>query len=529
MAPPTLAAARGLQPRREMAIDDQRAVVSWLASPAPYGAGATNVHRIDTHAAIVFLAGDRAWKLKRAVRYDYLDYSTIEKRRACCEAELARNRRLAPGIYRGVVAVTRGPDGALALGGKGEAVDWLVEMQRFDDEALCDRLAARGALPLEMMPALARAVAAMHATAERRLDYGGADGLQRVVDGNVDALRAATGGLDAAEVEALALESRTALARHAAALDTRRGEGLVRLCHGDLHLRNLVVLHGVPTPFDAIEFNDDLACIDVGYDLAFLLMDLWRRHLRQHAGAVLGEYLLRTGDIELLAPLPLFLSCRAAVRAKTSLAAAALATVDARPALVDTACEYVRLARAFLDPPPARLVAVGGRSGTGKSTLAAALAPAVGPPPGAWVLRSDVARKRLFGVDPGARLDGDAYSHATTARVYAGLRVEARLALDAGHAVICDATFLDATERAEVARVATDAGVPFTGLWLDAPDDALVTRVTARRHDASDADASVVRAQPAERPATWTTIDASGDRAATLAAAREALGLDRDG
>lgn len=507
-----------------MVTEDQGAVIAWLASPAAYGTGVTQVERIDTHAAVVFLAGDRAWKLKRAVRYDYLDYSTVDRRRRCCEAELARNLDLAPGLYRRVVAVTRDDSGALAIGGEGTAVDWLLEMQRFDSEALCDRLAARGALPLDAMPALATAVAAMHARAERRLDHGGAEGVRWVIDGNLSALRAASGVFDRAAVEALGRESYAMLARHASQLDTRQREGLVRLCHGDLHLRNLVMLRGVPTPFDAVEFNDDIACIDVGYDLAFLLMDLWRRRLPRHANVVLGEYLQATGDIELLAPLPLFLSCRAAVRAKTSIAAADLATAEDRPALLDAARDYLHLARRFLDPPAPRLVAVGGRSGTGKSTLAAALAPALGATPGAWVLRSDIARKRLFAVAPDTRLDASAYSHATTARVYAGLRVEARLALDAGHTVVCDATFTDATERAALARVADDAGVPFTGLWLDAPDDVLVARVTARRRDASDAGAAVVRAQPAGRPDDWIIVDATTDAAATLAAAQAALG-----
>lgn len=512
-----------------MVTDDQRAVLAWLASPDAYGAGVTQVERIDTHAAVVFLAGDRAWKLKRAVRYDYLDYSSVERRRVCCEAELARNRRLAPSIYRGVVPVTRDATGALAIGGNGPPVDWLVEMHRFDGEALCDRLATRGALPLAAMPTLARAVAAMHATAERRLDHGGAEGIGRVIAGNVAAMREATTVFDAAAVAALDAASGAALARQAGHLDRRRAEGLVRLCHGDLHLRNLVMLHGTPTPFDAVEFNDDIAAIDVGYDLAFLLMDLWRRGLRRHANAVLGEYLQRTGDVELLAPLPLFLSCRAAVRAKTSAAAASLAAPHTRPALVDAARDYLRQARWFLDPPPPRLVAVGGRSGTGKSTLAAALAPRIGAAPGAWLRRSDVARKQLFGMDPGTHLDADAYTHDTTARVYAGLRVDARLALDAGHAVVCDATFTDASERAALARVAVDAGVPFTGLWLDAPDDVLIARVTARHDDASDADAAVVRAQPAACPTDWIVIDASGDAAAALAAAGAALGLAGDG
>lgn len=510
-----------------MVVDDQRDVIEWLSQPSTYGPDCRGVERIETHAAVVFLAGPLAYKLKRAVRYDYLDFSTPERRRACANAELRLNRRTAPGLYRRVRAIGRDAAGRLAFDGTGPAVDWVLEMTRFPSEALCDRLAEAGRLPLAAMPALADAVAALHAMAERRPDKGGADGLRWVIDGNDAAFREFEAAvLPPASVAALTSASRTELARKTALLDERREAGLVRQCHGDLHLRNLVMLDGTPTPFDAVEFNDDIASVDTGYDLAFLLMDLWHRGLGAHANAVLGEYLRLTGDIELLALLPLFLACRAAVRAKVEATAALLQPAPAAAAGQAAARQYLAQALGFLHPPSPVLVAVGGGSGTGKSTLAAALAPLVGPAPGAWVLRSDVERKMLFGVSLDAPLPGEAYSRATSARVYAGVRVEARVALDAGHAVVCDAVFGRPDERAGIARVAVDAGVPFVGLWLDVPPAVAEARVTARRHDASDADARVVRAQAhtVVPPGDWVRIDASGSGTDTLARATAALG-----
>lgn len=517
-----------------MVVDDQREVRACLERPATYGPACAQVDTHETHSAVVYLAGALAYKLKRAVRYDYLDFSTVERRRQCCELEVALNRRTAPSLYRRTVAVTREPDGALVLDGAGGPVEWLVEMTRFPDDALCDRRAADGRLPVAAAAALARSVAALHAQAARRPDKGGASGLRWVVDGNAGAFEAFDpAAFPIARAAVLSAAARTALDTHATRLDERRDEGFVRQCHGDLHLGNVVMLDDVPTPFDAVEFNDDIACIDIAYDLAFLLMDLWHRGLARHANVVLSEYLSLTGDVGALTVLPLFLSCRAAVRAKVSATAAALLPAGERAALDGDARAYLDRAIDLLEPRAPVLVAIGGRSGTGKSTVAAALAPRLGAAPGAWLLRSDVERKRLFGIAPEAPLPAAAYARGTSDRVYAGLRVDARLALDAGHTIVCDAVFGRAEDRAEMARVAEDAGVPFVGLWLDAPDEVAVARVTARRGDASDADAAVVRAQAhtVEPPGDWTRIDAAGDVSATITDAARALPtwLDRAG
>lgn len=490
----------------------QRDVILWLASPAAHGG--QPVERIDTHSAIVFLAGSRALKLKRAVKYDYLDFSTLALRHDACEAEVKINRRVAPSIYRGVVGVTREPDGTLALDGSGPVVDWLVEMTRFDQDGLFDRLAARGTLGLELMAPLASAIAEFHRTADRRDDQGGRAGMRWVIDGNQDGFaEQGLGILDPDAATALTRLTLAELERQAARLERRRREGFVRQCHGDLHLRNLVLIDGRPTLFDAVEFNDRITCGDVFYDLAFLLMDLWRRDLRRHANVVLNAYVAATQDLDGLALLPLFLSCRAAVRAKTSATAARLQEDAARRRdLEDLARRYLALARALIAPPPPRLIAVGGLSGTGKTTLARLLAPDIGGAPGALILRSDEIRKAICGVPALERLGLDGYSPDVTALVYATIAERAAIALASGHSVIADAVYRTPDHRAAIESAAAQAGVPFTGIWLEAPSSVLVTRVTGRTADASDADAAVVRRQLDEHAGAigWHRIDAAG-------------------
>ncbi|MGE0593096.1 MAG: AAA family ATPase [Vicinamibacterales bacterium] len=495
-----------------MQTDDQHEAIAWLSDPATHGG--EPVERVTTHAAMVFLAGDRALKMKRAVRYDFMDFSTLDRRRVACEAEVRLNGRVAPRLYRRVLAVTRQPDGRLALGGPGEPVEWVVEMARFDQEGLFDRLAAAGRLTTACMTPLGHAIAALHASAERTPGHGGSPGMSWVIEGNGTSCAETPEDLvDRAACRALLEASRTALAQVAVRLDRRQGEGFVRRCHGDLHLRNIVLLDDVPTLFDAIEFNDEIACVDVFYDLAFLLMDLWRRQLHAHANLVLHAYLEDTGDIDGLALLPLFLSCRAAVRAKTSVVGL---SGEADPALraegAAIGAEYTALAQRFLRPERPRLVAIGGFSGTGKTSVARALAPGIGAAPGALVVRSDVIRKARHGVAPQVRLGAEAYTPAASRGVYETLGRQVAAVLQTGHTAVADAVFATAEARAAIEAVATALGVPFTGLWLDAPEDTLLARVAARRGDASDADEAVVRSQVQSDPGTltWARLDAGG-------------------
>jgi aminoglycoside phosphotransferase family enzyme/cytidylate kinase len=490
---------------------DQGAAIAFLAGLAEREGGERE--RIDTHAAIVFLGGDTAWKLKRAVWFPFLDFSTVEARHAACEAELGLNRRTAPDIYLGCQPIARQADGALTLGGEGEAMDWVIVMRRFDQNLLFDRMAERGTLTTDHISELADEIAEFHGTAEKKPDFGGAKAIRWVVKDNIEELAAMPETFGEVAVHALKHLSEDALAKCANLLDERREAGFVRHCHGDLHLRNILLWRGRPTLFDSLEFDEKLACTDMLYDIAFLLMDLEHRGRRDFANLALNRYLQRTGDLGGLAAMPLFLSCRAAIRAKVE---ASGATVQRDETEADgmraVARDYLSLATAFLAPHPPKLIGIGGESGSGKSTIAAAMAPRLGGAPGALVLRSDVTRKRLFGCRMEDPLPQEAYSGQATERTFDRLVEDAQAALAAGMTVIVDAVYADPAERDALEEAARKAEVPFRGFWIDVPLETRIERVSGRRSDASDATVEFLRAHPVREqgPMGWPRVDASG-------------------
>lgn len=490
-----------------MLIDDQAETMAFLTQAL---GGLPFVEIITTHASVIFLAGPRAYKLKRAVRFPYLDYSTPDRRHASCAEELDLNRRTAPEIYVGVRQITREVDGTLMLDGAGSLVDAILEMNRFDQQFLFDSMARKGALTPRIMEDLAQRIAVFHRDAAVSLNHGGAKGIEDVLDINDRALRATRlVSDDAASAFARAFER--ALEDHAGLLEQRRRSGKVKRCHGDLTLRNICLWRGTPTLFDCIEFDEALATIDVLYDLSFLLMDLWHRDQRHLANLVLNRYLDAAYETDGLGLVPFFMAIRAAVRAHVTAAQVEDATLDAAETLLDEARQYFNLALALLEPSRPVLVAVGGLSGSGKSTVAALVGPDIGPAPGARVLNSDRIRKRLHGVEARARLTEDAYRPEVSEKVYAELRHEAQRALRAGSAVVVDAVFDRADEREKLERVAATSHAPFVGCWLEASTELLVSRVTARQQDPSDATAEVVRVQAGRDvgPMTWIRLDAS--------------------
>jgi uncharacterized protein len=514
---------------------DQREVVAFLRDPASYPPGTAAVEVVETHASLVFLAGAYAYKLKRAVKYAYLDFSTLALRLAACSAELRLNRRTAPSLYLDVRAISRGRDGSLRWGREGrpddEVVDYVVVMRRFEQRDLLDNLARRGALSPPLLHALAAHIAEFHGKAEKRPDRGGAGIMAELVKTNIGILRGCQeAGFDPGRIGRVESALNRAVSHAVELLNRRREAGRVRLCHGDLHLGNICLVNGKPLLFDCIEFSEDIASIDVLYDLAFLLMDLDHRGHRDFANLVLNRYLDLTGEDaeenDGLAAMPLFLALRAVIRAHVT-----ATRVEHGWGGGDRGTDFAE-ARAYLDdaeaalaPSAPRLIAIGGLSGTGKSTLAAGIAPLLGPAPGARVLRSDVTRKLLFGVSPETPLPPEAYAHEITERVYRDLRAAAAASLRAGYAAVIDAVALREDERRAFAAVAVDCGVPFTGLWLEAPADRLMARVGARSGDASDASPEIVAQQLAHDPGRldWTRIDAGAGPDATLAATRRAL------
>lgn len=507
--------------------EDQSEVIAFLENRETYGSSATAVERIDTHSAMVFLVADRAYKLKRAVRFSYLDFSTIERRQTLCRAEVALNKRTAPELYLEVRSITREADGSYAFDGTGTVLDYVVVMRRFDQNLLFDRLAARGALDDGRVRQLSVEVARFHAAAERTPGHGGRASLEIEISGNDENLRLAPPDVFVPEVcEALVRRWRANLDRNAASLDRRDEGGKVRRCHGDLHLRNIFLWHDRPTLFDCIEFSEHLACIDVLYDLAFLLMDLLRRGLRAFANLLFNAYLDLNDESDGIGALGLMMSLRAAIRAHTGVAAAhAQPLAEDRQTIIDEARAYLILANDMLHDEQPRLIAIGGLSGTGKSTLARALGPGTGTAPGARLLHTDALRKGLFGVAKTERLSAGSYTPAVNETVYRLQREAAKTYLRNGYSVIVDGVFSRPDERAAIAAVARDCGVEFSGLWLTAAADVLRARVARRTGDMSDAGVDVLEMQlAADRGAIdWTRIEAGARTDDAFALARLAL------
>lgn len=503
-----------------MSKDDEnghQAIVDWLMQPETHGG--QQVEHIETHISHVFLAGDRVYKLKKAVAPGFLDYSSADKRKAAAETELRVNRRTAPDMYLSVQSIVSGGDG-YEIGGEGDAVDWLVVMRRFDQSSLFDRMALEGRLEETHVAGLADALAELHARAEIRRDHGGADGMHAHFRFPLDALEAAEDSqLPASrqELASLAATLEEAWRRLAPKLEARRRHGRVRHGHGDLHLGNACLFEGRATPFDAIEFSEEVACVDMLYDAAFPVMDLLAHDRRDYAGLFLSRYLEATRDYSGLACLGFFLAIRALVRAMASSLAGKR----------DRGRRYFALARESLEAVFApTLVAVGGFSGTGKSSLARRLALDLAPGPGAAHLRSDGIRKRLFGRRPECPLPKEAYSESRHRATYRRLYRDLRRALIAGYPAIADATFTNQYSRQPLRRVASDLGAPFYGLWLEAPANCLRQRVAARGRDASDADLGVLEHQLETETGEidWTSVSAAGTREETYRAARRALG-----
>ena len=469
-------------------------VYGWLASQSD--------RVIETSCAWVFLQGERALKLKKPVDYGFLDFSTPEKRLWALRRELAFNRITAPDIYRAVRRITR-DGGAPALDGGGDAVDYALEMRAFDPAGVLAEQPQRvdGALAER----LGRVIARFQAGAAVNLDGGGVKALGFTIRTNAANLRALTQKLGAKAVEDVIAATDAAFAAASPLLERRRAEGFARRCHGDLHLGNILLERGEPILFDCIEFNDHLSEIDVLYDVAFLIMDLDFRGRNEAANRVLNAYLdeaARAFPASLwdgLAALPVMLSARASVRTH----------VTAFQDDLETARRYLATAARHLAPPAPTLTAIGGLSGTGKTTLARRVAPSLGAAPGALILRSDEIRKRLAGVGPLEKLPRATYTRKSSVAVYDEMFATARRVLAAGHSVVLDAVFLTPQVRQAAEAVTREVGAPFRGVWLEGRPDELRRRLAARTSDASDAGPATLDQQLRRDPGriAWQRFD----------------------
>jgi aminoglycoside phosphotransferase family enzyme/predicted kinase len=499
-------------PQATVPEPDQNAVLAFLGSAVRDG----TAKRIDTHASIVFLEPDRVLKIKRAVRLPFLDYSTLDKRKRACEEELIINRRYAPQIYRRIVQITGGSQG-FRIGGNGPVVEWAVEMARFDENKTLDHLARAGKLSPELAEEVADIIYAAHRHAAVSEGSVWLESIAAIINRNSEKFRAQT-ALAPDAIEHLHKLSREQLAAARGPLQERAAASLVRRCHGDAHLGNIALIDEKPVLFDAIEFDPAIATTDVLYDLAFPIMDLVHFGLNAAANRLLNRYLQRAWpeSEDALRLLPLFLSMRAAIRSNVLFTRSEQSSTDRTAA--EDARSYFDLALKFLRPVRPSLIAIGGKSGTGKSVLARDVATLVGPPPGAIILRSDVIRKELFGVDPLVKLPAAAYAPEATERVYDALNDRARRVIAQGFSAIADAAFLREAERDKLSAEVEGIGSDFRPIFLDADLDIRLSRIGSRKRDASDATGEIATYQEDYDVGRlrWPRVDASGSPQQTL-------------
>ena len=479
--------------------------------PQAFGHPVEGVDWIETHISWLLLAGECVYKFKKPLKLDFLDFSTPALRRAACAEELRINRRTAPGLYRDVVAlVGEAPEGLrlMPLADAPQDAEPAVCMRRFDQQALLSHVLARQQLTPAHIDALARHVAGFHGEAAVALSgqgWGTAQAVRAPVQDCLAALRSAaveSPGL-APLLEPVARWCAAQEAVLAPVFEDRLRAGRVRECHGDLHLANLVLVNDAPQLFDAIEFNPALRWIDCVADIAFLAMDLEARGRADLAWRFLNAWLERTGDYAGLQVLDYYRVYRALVRARVAGLRLAQTTGNARAACLEEQRRYLELALRFTQPSPPGLWLAHGFSGSGKSTQSLVLVCLRGM----VRVRADVERKRLFGLAPedaSNAVPGGIYTLDASRRTHERLAQVARWALDAGHAVLVDATFLNPALRARFIALARELRVPCRLLCFEAPLDVLRERVRARQQtggDASEADVRVLESQwAAARP-----------------------------
>jgi aminoglycoside phosphotransferase family enzyme/predicted kinase len=451
----------------------------------------------ETHISWVLLTGQDAYKIKKSVDLGFLDFSTLEKRRFFCTEELRLNRRLAPELYLDVVAIGGNPEEPVL--GKVPAIEYAVHMRRFTQSSLMDRMLARGLVTAGHIDKLASLIADFHSSlpgATKDSPYCATTEIEKEALDNFSQLpHLFSEPEDLAMLKTVREASVQSFSQCEPLFRQRAAAGYLRECHGDLHLGNIVVLDDKPTPFDCIEFSPALRWIDVISETSFTVMDLLRRGQPHFAWRLLNAYLEITGDYSGVGVLRFYLAYRAMVRAK--IAAIRASQREAKIKMELKSCRsYLRLAHSCLTRRRPAVIITQGLPGCGKSTFAQIALERLG----AIRIRSDVERKRLFGMtalaDSKALLDADIYSEDATLRTYARLNELARGILAAGFTVIVDAAFVLRTEREIFRALAHEHDVPFVIATVQTDSALLAERLALRSskgNDASEADISVVQ------------------------------------
>ena len=479
---------------------EQPDLIRSLLKPEAYDHPVTDIQLIETHISWVILTGEFAYKIKKPINLGFLDFSTLEKRHFCCDEELRLNSRLAAAIYLDVVAIS-GTRKQPLLQGAGEAIEYAVKMLQFPQQDQLDNMLANGELEKSHLDAIARLVAEFHTTTDVAADdssYGDPEHVYQPVAENFSQIRRHL-HTDKYNEQLDELEdwSKTRFTSLKPVFEQRKRDGYIRECHGDMHLRNLVWFNGEPLAFDCLEFNPSLRWIDTLSEVAFLVMDLQDRQQPELAQRFLNAYLEQCGDYQGMQVFRFYRVYRALVRAKVDAIRAGqqgITETEKREAEGDF-FTYLKLAQTYTRLLKPRLIITRGMSASGKSTLTQPLLELMG----AIRIRSDVERKRLFGIHAGADskagIDKGIYSFEAGLKTYEKLRFLAEALLDAGITVIVDAAFLKYEQRQPFMELADKKQIPFVIVEFTATADTLRQRIKARTHDISDADLSVLEHQ----------------------------------
>ncbi len=473
-----------------------------LLEPGRYPDPAPSVKLVETHISWVLLAGEFAYKIKKPVTLPFLDFGTLEKRRTYCEVELRLNRRFAPALYLDVIAISGTPENP-RLGGAGTPIEFAVKMRRFDDDARLDRVCMRGELTPEHISELAQTIVTFHsdaAIAPVQSRFGTPGDILVPVLGNFEGLPTLLPGLPwQRRLDTLSAWSRAEFNRLQPQFTSRKAAGRVRECHGDLHLGNLALIDDRVTLFDCIEFNEAFRWIDIASEIAFTYVDLLDHRQPGLACWFLNEWLSHSGDHDAVPMLRFYATYRAMVRAKVAAIRASQDGGDSHEAQ-----DYMALAERIVSPPRPRLIITHGLSGCGK-TVASTRLLLDDPSATTLRLRSDVERKRLFGLAPqaksGSSVDGGIYRQDAHQRTYHHLHDLARQQLAAGWPTIVDAAFLRRAERAAFQALAAEVGVEFFILAPQATPAQLRERIVERLKRGSDASEATL--DVLDRQMTW--------------------------
>jgi len=475
-------------------------MIDALMDPERYDHAVKDIQLIETHISWVILTGDFVYKIKKPVDLGFLDFSILEKRHFYCQEELRLNKRLAPDLYLEVVSISGTPEQPI-LNGDGDAIEYAVKMRQFPPSLQLDHVLERGELQPDQLDAVARLMADFHQSisfAGEDSEYGDAPHVYKPVEENFIQIRQNIPDKDYLELLAeLQRWSEACYIKLKPIFEQRKANGFVRECHGDMHLGNLAWYHDVPLVFDCIEFNPNLYWIDVINEIAFLVMDLQDRRQAELAYRFLNAYLEFTGDYTGVQVLQFYLLYRAMVLAKVN--AIRAGQITNRPEQQRQAAEsfanYMQLGMGYIRVSEPRLIITHGLSGSGKSTVTGRLLEQLG----AIRIRSDVERKRLFGIRPEQGVEAGhgegIYNTEATQRTYDRLAELAGTIIDGGYSVIIDAAFLQHGQREIFQKLAVEKMSPYVIVEFITAVDILRQRIQNRRDDVSDANLAILEKQ----------------------------------